>query len=83
MSNTSAVRDKAKAKKKKQLDALVEFCYTEVSIECTECRSADGEFNVDDVDAAKEFYKRGWRTTNENCYCPDCAKKHLKSKTKP
>lgn len=82
MNPNTSVTDKAKAKKQKQIDSLMDFSYTEVSIECTKCRCADGTFNGDEADAAQEFYKNGWRTTNENCYCPQCAKKHLK-KTKP
>ncbi len=59
-------------------DELEGYCLDEVSIECTKCKDLNVEYNTDLYDALPVFFFNGWRATNQNCYCPKCAKKYLK-----
>lgn len=66
--------------KDQQVSILVEFTETETNIRCSKCHYIGAEYQSDDYDAAERFYKKGWRVGRQNCYCPKCAKKHLKHK---
>lgn len=64
------------------LDYFGSWYLTEVthSMACTKCGSEvteDAGFDEDPTEFLEERYRNGWRTTNKNCYCPDCRKKHL------
>ncbi len=61
-------------------DQLHEDILTIQEISCSKCRERNDLMNIDDFDAADIFFKNGWRRTERHCYCPKCAKKHLKKK---
>lgn len=65
--------------KKYQASDLESFCdeITETTIVCTNCGKEDGMWGETDY-AVKDFFRRGWRSTPKNCYCPKCAPKKLK-----
>lgn len=65
--------------RREQLVGLRDCIQIEASIECTKCYKGT---LVDDMFGEEDAYKQGWRTTKNNCYCPLCAKKYLKSKNK-
>lgn len=66
------------SKKKYNADQLEDNILIEASIECTKCKSGDLEMHTDQYYAADEFFKKGWRATPNNVYCPKCAKTYLK-----
>lgn len=45
---------------------------------CTKCCN-QGDFSCeDDKNKLSEIlFKEGWRTTDKNCYCPDCASEFI------
>ncbi len=53
------------------LNNLMEASYEIITIKCTRC---DNEVTTDFF-CAEEFYNKGWRATENNTYCPTCAKK--------
>ncbi len=55
-------------------DAIETVC----SISCSKCKSDDGAYNTDEFYASQDLFKKGWRATDKNIYCPKCAKKYLK-----
>jgi Zn finger protein HypA/HybF involved in hydrogenase expression len=57
------------------------YCMEETTIECTKCKKMSG-VQCDASYAMDNFFKEGWRATDNHCYCPKCAKKYLKLKTK-
>lgn len=67
---------------KYKADQLLDDIYTENTISCTKkgCKETDNTFNCDEYDTANYMFKKGWRRTENHCYCPQCAKKHLKQK---
>lgn len=64
---------------------LIEYMSTTIEIECQgrSCDVSDTAWNEDDVDFAKELWKKGWRISRQGTlYCPNCVKKNkLKNKT--
>ena len=52
---------------------------SEHTIDCNKCGKSDSLMMTDDWGACDKFFKDGWRVTPSYCYCPDCAKKYLKS----
>jgi hypothetical protein len=65
--------------KKKTADDLIDFIQVLSSIECSKCKAADCCWMADEFSASESLFKKGWRATQSNIYCPKCAKKHLKS----
>lgn len=63
-------------------DQLLESILTTCTIQCNKCKKIDELFNTDDYDACEYFFKKGWRQTPNNLYCPKCAKKNLKKNNK-
>ena len=61
---------------------LMDYCETTVDICCSKCGINDTICGADDYNAAEEFFKKGWRATHQNCYCPKCAMKYIKEKIK-
>lgn len=59
--------------KDKAIMNLSDFTQTEFHISCTNCNAEQATDGDED-----DFYKKGWRATQQNCYCPKCAKKKLK-----
>lgn len=60
-------------------DNLEDFIIEETTseINCSKCSNYDGSQN--ELDYTKHiFFKKGWRATKNNVYCPICAKKYLK-----
>lgn len=65
--------------KKPEAIDLVEYMETEIKIDCFGCDATDESWVADEVDFAKDLFKKGWRVTSRgNVYCPKCAKKKLK-----
>jgi hypothetical protein len=62
---------------------LLDYCETTVDICCSKCGTTDTVCCLDDYNAVEEFFKKGWRATLQNCYCPKCAMKYIKGKLKP
>jgi hypothetical protein len=59
---------------------LTDYCQIETSIECSNCRAIEACMMGDESMASDEFFEKGWRATKgNNCYCPECAMKKLKS----
>ena len=52
---------------------------TECNIYCSKCDNTFSCINYDPFDFEEEIYELGWRATENDCYCPDCVKKYLKS----
>ena len=52
------------------VDAMV------IKIQCTKCEDIleDGRTFLDQMDFANSLYRDGWRGTENNIYCPVCAK---------
>ncbi len=67
-------------------DQLYDHIETINTIKCVDCRVSDLEFQLDSMEAAEEFHKRGWRFLEEKeigdeylpggTFCPDCSKKN-------
>ena len=60
---------------------LVEYMQTTIEIECQarNCDQSDTAWCEDEVEFAKELWKKGWRISRQGTlYCPICSKKHLK-----
>lgn len=64
-----------------EVDILYQAVVCVSSIDCTRCGAIDTTL-ADDYDAAKIFHQRGWAATELHVYCPECARKYLKSKEK-
>lgn len=67
--------------KKESID-LIEYMETEIKIDCQSrgCEESDGGWCVDEVEFAKDLWKKGWRISRQGTlYCPKCAKKKIKS----
>jgi hypothetical protein len=64
--------------KKYTADQLAEYSITETTVTCTKCEKIVGDFEDDPDLFALNIFKKGWRATNNHCYCPTCAKKYLK-----
>lgn len=41
------------------------------TIVCSGCRNHDDEINCDEFDACDSFFRKGWRSTSSNTYCPN------------
>ncbi len=65
--------------KKYKPDDLDGYVFTTTDISCSKCSESDTT-GGDEYEAMKYFFNKGWRATPNNCYCPKCAKKYLKSK---
>ena len=62
-----------------ELDRIYENVKTFSEINCIACRRIGGTHS-EGYDAAEEFKEKGWRVTvHGNVYCPNCAKKKLKT----
>ena len=59
---------------------LYDYIECVTSLGCSNCNTIEEIFGVD-ADT-EPFYELGWRATEYNCYCPECAKKKLKIKDK-
>lgn len=60
---------------------LDDYCVECVIIQCTKCDEVSRIYQ--DIDYAIEMLTdKGWRGTAKHCYCPFCAEKHLKPKSK-
>jgi hypothetical protein len=68
----------AKQLHSKQVALMESFTQQTVEINCTKCGKTGIQVDIDDYDAIKEFIRMGWRATQSNCYCPECATKHVK-----
>ena len=68
--------------RKKTATDLLDSLNIEITIECSRCDKKDSVLPVDHFDAADSFFKDGWRATATMAYCPECAKKYLKSDKK-
>ena len=68
----------AKQLESKQIELLGNYTIQSVEITCTKCGKTIYEMDADDYQAAREFIRKGWRATPNNCYCPECAEKHTK-----
>ncbi len=66
-------------KEKIQIDRISENMHLFSYIDCSKCGKNDQRVAIDEIDSAKGLLKNGWRATKNHIYCPDCAKKHLKS----
>lgn len=73
----------AKQSFSKQIGLMDNFTIQSVEITCTKCGKTAYEMHVDDYEAQKEFIRKGWRVTQKNCYCPECATKHVKFTVEP
>ncbi len=52
-------------------------------VKCTKCKVFNDVGGIsDNYEAVEYFLEKGWRATENNTYCPSCAKKHLKPKKK-
>ena len=49
-------------------------------IGCSKCSTQGEDECLGSDEAARGFYKEGWRATETRTYCPKCAKKYLKLK---
>lgn len=58
-------------------DELTDYIQEIAEICCDKCNNSDASYNVGNSEDT--FFNRGWRATPNKCYCPDCAKKYLKS----
>lgn len=63
----------------KEVDILQEQIVVECTVQCTKCRKTQVDMQTDEFYFADELMEGGWRATKNNVYCPECAKKHLKS----
>jgi len=66
--------------KKESID-LVEYMGITIEIECQgkNCDKSDSAWGEDEVEFAKDLWKKGWRISRQDTlYCPACSKKHLK-----
>ncbi len=61
----------------REINKLDDHVFVESSIECSKCRITSA---TSGDSGAEEFYDEGWRGTDKNCYCPECAEKYLKRK---
>lgn len=68
-----------KIKSRYSSEQLIDFCQEEVTLYCTNCKESQTEHNVDSNWGSEIFFEKGWRGTENNCYCPKCAKKKLKN----
>ncbi|MDD2493947.1 MAG: hypothetical protein PHE29_02025 [Tissierellia bacterium] len=50
----------------------------EVELNCCKCDNKKNETScdIDEFYFIDEAYKEGWRSINNNCYCPKCSKKY-------
>ena len=64
-----------------EIFALYDFAWCDVNIMCSSCKKQlkYGSNPSDVSDSIETFYDEGWRATNKNCYCPECAKIKLKT----
>jgi len=56
---------------------LMAFTSNTTTIKCTKCQETRTEW-LDEYDAVDYFFEKGWRATENHCYCPKCSKKYLK-----
>jgi hypothetical protein len=61
---------------------ILEYMETVHTVECQGKRCNNVEQDVfDEVEFAKDLWKKGWRISRHGTlYCPDCSKKHIKSR---
>jgi hypothetical protein len=60
-------------KKEENIDNLIDGI--RLTIQCSKCNAVEiDNYHMDLLEAAASFYKDGWRATEENIYCPVCAK---------
>lgn len=64
-------------KRKYNPDQLEDFIHTVSHIRCTRC-AEENSIEGDYTDASEGFFTKGWRVTQSNAYCPNCAKKKIK-----
>lgn len=58
----------------KSLLKIYETIETMSTLTCSKC-NAETSFQMDADDAAELFHQKGWRATDKNVYCPQCAEK--------
>lgn len=73
----------AKQLHSKQVGLMEGFVCQTVEINCSKCGKTHIIAGIDDYGAINDFIKRGWRATQKNCYCPDCAPKYTKITIEP
>lgn len=68
----------------KKAEAIVvnmeDYLRTEHTIECEKCHKEEAEGFIDSYEAAKSFYKSGWRIVDEILLCPKCFKNRNRNK---
>lgn len=65
----------------KEMEKLDGWIMEISDISCNKCNESDS--TAFSGNAAEHFYSKGWRATENKCYCPKCAKKYLgKQKSK-
>ena len=66
-------------KAKHNPDELYDFIEEEstCTITCSNCNKYRSDFGYASH-CQEDFFKRGWRATKDNVYCPTCAPKKLK-----
>lgn len=65
-------------KSKYTYEQLYDHCLETVEFECSKCSEHKIVYQADGFSASEDLFNEGWRATANNCYCPDCANKHLK-----
>jgi len=68
----------SKASEAKIIEMGDQFVHTVHSVECEKCEAEDEDDFGDSYDAAKTFYKDGWRIVDDVLLCPKCFKNRKK-----
>lgn len=69
--------------KEKIIDTLANSSIVYSSeINCDKCTRVTFNGHRNKTEAAIDFYDKGWRATAYSTFCPECAKKYFKDKTK-
>ena len=66
----------------KEVDYIAEAIEIECTIRCSKCRNTQTNVQTDEYYFSDELMEYGWRATKHHVYCPDCAKKYIKSPLK-
>lgn len=66
----------------KNEDKLLDYILTICEIKCSKCGTTKVEYDADEYHFAKHRDEDGWKATNMNVYCPECAIKIKRLSTK-